>query len=351
MVFLALAFVTVSSLEAHTVGISRGTYRIEGGDVIAEMVFARLELAGALPGLDVDRDGAVSQDELSAAHAQIEALFVDGVKVHAATGLCNGRLRDLTLTEEDGASIRAEYHCPSGLSQDVSVSLEIRFFEALAYGHRHLVSAIAGSSTVHAVTYQSSAAFELPSSAAPQQDAVAWPLFRLGIHHILTGYDHLVFLVGLILVGGRLKPLLAAITAFTVAHSITLGLAVLQVWTPGSRFAESAIALSIAYIGVENWFVKSASSRWLITFPFGLVHGFGFAGALGEIDLPHQQIPAALFSFNAGVETGQLAVLLVLLPAVLGLRRHPWFAKRGVHALSGAIALAGVWWFALRVIE
>jgi hydrogenase/urease accessory protein HupE len=178
---------------------------------------------------------------------------------------------------------------------------------------------------------------------------VAWPLFRLGVQHILLGYDHLIFLLGLLLIGGRLRPLLVMVTAFTVAHSITLGLAALGVWAPSPRMVEPAIALSIAYVGVENWFVHDAARRWLITFPFGLIHGFGFAGALREISLPSSELPLALAAFNLGVEGGQVAVLAVVLPAVLWLGRSRWFADRGVKAASAAIALAGLFWFALRL--
>jgi hypothetical protein len=164
-----------------------------------------------------------------------------------------------------------------------------------------------------------------------------------------TGYDHLIFLLGLILVGGRTRQLLLVITAFTVAHSITLGLAALQIWSPAARLVEPAIALSIAYVGVENWFVRDASRRWMITFPFGLIHGFGFAGALRQIALPHSEIPLALLSFNIGVEAGQLSVLAVVLPLILLLRRRPWFVNRGVKSLSAAVALAGLCWFVIRI--
>jgi hypothetical protein len=112
---------------------------------------------------------------------------------------------------------------------------------------------------------------------------------------------------------------------------------------------EPAIALSIAYIGVENWFVRSADRRWLLTLPFGLVHGFGFAGALGEVSIPAPDVPLALGAFNVGVEVGQLAVLAVLLPLVLLLGRTRWFPDHGVKALSAAVALAGIVWFVGRV--
>ena len=140
---------------------------------------------------------------------------------------------------------------------------------------------------------------------------------RMGIEHILTGYDHLVFLFGLVLIGGRLRSLVGAVTAFTVAHSITLALAVLGVWAPSPRIVEPAIALSIVWVGIENFFVKNAEGRWRITFPFGLIHGFGFAGALREIELPRARVPLALVSFNLGVEVGQLAVMAVVVPLIL----------------------------------
>lgn len=172
-----------------------------------------------------------------------------------------------------------------------------------------------------------------------------------GIEHILLGIDHLAFLFGLVLLGGRLRPILLMVTAFTVAHSITLALAVLGVWTPSPDIIEPMIALSVAYVGVENWFVKDAEKRWRITFPFGLVHGFGFAGALGEIALPSSQVPIALVTFNLGVEAGQVAVLAAVLPIVLYARKKEWFRVGGVKALSALVVVAGGFWFVTRVAD
>jgi hydrogenase/urease accessory protein HupE len=174
--------------------------------------------------------------------------------------------------------------------------------------------------------------------------------FLLGIEHILFGYDHLVFLLGLVLVGGRWRALLLVITAFTLAHSITLGMAVLGVWAPSPRIVEPLIALSVAYVGVENQFVKDAEKRWRITFPFGLIHGFGFAGALGEIQLPKADVPKALLGFNLGVEVGQLAVMAIVLPLIMTARKRPWFEKKGVRYASYVIAGLGIVWFVARII-
>lgn len=150
------------------------------------------------------------------------------------------------------------------------------------------------------------------------------------------------------LVRSRPRELLGVVTAFTVAHSLTLGLATLGVWAPSPRFVEPAIALSIAYVGVENLLVKDARRRWRITFPFGLVHGFGFAGALREIELPRARLPLALVGFNVGVELAQVAALCVMVPLVLLVsRRHT--APRVTQALSVVVTVAGLVWFVARV--
>jgi hydrogenase/urease accessory protein HupE len=350
-VVFALFLVAAGSADGHTVGISRGDYRVLGADVTTDLVFARPEVAGAIPGLDVNHDGTLSQSEVDAGRAAIENAFILGLGVRSQADSCRGVLQDAALTEEDGVLIRAVFHCKAEVE---TVTFNLNFLAALSHGHRHLAAATAGSTTAHAAAYAGNSEFKVTVLrgsnvvAATWTDAV-WPLFCLGIEHILTGYDHLVFLLGLILISNRVRPLLLVITAFTVAHSITLGVSTLQLWSPGTRFVEPAIALSIAYIGVENWFVKDVSRRWLITFPFGLIHGFGFAGALRQISLPHKEIPLALLSFNVGVEAGQFAVLIVTLPVIFWLRRHRWFLDRGVHAVSGAIAFAGILWFLVRV--
>ncbi|MCL2451168.1 MAG: HupE/UreJ family protein, partial [Polyangiaceae bacterium] len=175
----------------------------------------------------------------------------------------------------------------------------------------------------------------------------------MGIEHIGTGYDHLAFLFGLVLVAGRLRDLLTVISAFTIAHSITLAVAALGIWTPPARVVEPAIALSIAYVGVENFFIRSPQRRWRVTLPFGLVHGFGFASALRDVALPPAEVPWALLSFNLGVEIGQVAVIAALLPLLGRLRswEAQWDRGKGlvVHALNAAVVALGGIWFVARV--
>jgi hypothetical protein len=172
-----------------------------------------------------------------------------------------------------------------------------------------------------------------------------------GIHHILIGPDHLLFLVGLLLLGGSIGRLAAIVTAFTAAHSLTLSLAALNYVAPPARLIEPAIALSIVYVGADNLLVKNGRDvRAWIAFGFGFIHGFGFANVLREMHLPPQALGWSLFSFNVGVEIGQLMVVLVVAAAFGWLRARSQEAGRQL-ALAGSIVViaAGAFWFVQRV--
>ena len=172
-----------------------------------------------------------------------------------------------------------------------------------------------------------------------------------GVHHILIGPDHLLFLVGLLLLGGSVRRLLTVITGFTVAHSITLALAVLNIVTPPGRLVEPIIALSIVYVGVDNLMVRGGRDmRVWIALVFGLIHGFGFASVLQEMGLPSGALGWSLFSFNLGVEIGQLTVAVVVASALMALRARSDVAGRRL-AVAGSIVVmaAGTFWFIQRV--
>ena len=172
-----------------------------------------------------------------------------------------------------------------------------------------------------------------------------------GIHHILIGPDHLLFLVGLLLLGGSVRRLLLVVTAFTVAHSITLSLAALNIVTPPSRIIEPAIALSIVYVGVDNLMVgRGRDVRALIAFAFGFIHGFGFANVLREMGLPARALGWSLFSFNVGVEIGQLFVVVFVASALMALRsRNEAAGRRLAFAGSLVVIAMGAFWFVQRV--
>jgi hydrogenase/urease accessory protein HupE len=173
-----------------------------------------------------------------------------------------------------------------------------------------------------------------------------------GIYHIFTGPDHVLFIIGLLLMGGSLMRLLGIVTAFTIAHSITLSLAALNMVNPSPRLIEPAIALSIIYVGIDNLMVGKTGRdvRAWIAFFFGFVHGFGFAGVLKEFGLPQEALGWSLFSFNFGVEIGQACIVVVVASLLAAMRNHSQeLAGRIVRLGSACVILAGTWWFIQRV--
>ena len=195
---------------------------------------------------------------------------------------------------------------------------------------------------------------------------VAWRYLQEGFDHILSGPDHIVFLVGLLLPGGSILTLLQTITAFTVAHSLTVSLAATGIFVPSSRLVEPLIALSIVAIAVENLRVlrsldasdskneSQALRDWrpLAAFAFGLVHGFGFAGALLEVGLPGQALWIALASFNVGVEFGQASIVCCLAPIILYARKKDSkLYLKVARVVSVLIGLIGAVWFCARLVD
>jgi hydrogenase/urease accessory protein HupE len=181
--------------------------------------------------------------------------------------------------------------------------------------------------------------------------AVIKKFLPAGIHHILIGPDHLLFLVGLLLLGGTIRQLAVVVTSFTIAHSITLSLAALNLVSPPARIIEPAIALSIVYVGADNLLVREGRDvRAWIAFAFGFIHGFGFANVLREMDLPARALGWSLFSFNVGVEIGQLIVVLIVATTLAWLRARSEAAGRQL-AFAGSIVViaAGTFWFVQRV--
>ncbi len=177
-----------------------------------------------------------------------------------------------------------------------------------------------------------------------------------GIEHIFLGYDHIAFLIAVVLWARRLWPVIKIVTAFTVAHSITLSLAALQIVVIPSAIVEPAIAASIVFVAVENFFSRDVDRRWRDTFGFGLIHGFGFASALQEVGLPRGSLVPALAAFNLGVEVGQVAIVSLVVPALVILDggfaiasgARPARAAALVYPLSAGIALVACYWVMAR---
>lgn len=188
-------------------------------------------------------------------------------------------------------------------------------------------------------------------AASPGSLEVARRYLVLGFEHILPrGLDHILFVVGLFLLSTRLRPLLWQVTAFTLAHTMTLGLAIYGVVSLPARVVEPLIALSIAYVAIENLLVTEMKPwRPVVVFAFGLLHGLGFAGVLIELGLPRDRMLSALLSFNVGVELGQLAVIGIAFVLVGAVRNREWYRHRIVFPGSVCVALVGLYWTIERI--
>ena len=194
---------------------------------------------------------------------------------------------------------------------------------------------------------------EAPPAKAPSK-AVRFNVtefISIGFEHILPkGLDHILFVVALFFLSTHWKPLLWQVTAFTIAHSLTLGLAMAGVFKLSPGIVEPLIALSIAAVAIVNLFRTSVSPwRWIGVFCFGLVHGLGFAGVLGEMTLPEGRFTASLICFNVGVELGQLAVIAIAYAAVFGVMNKPWYSRYVRSPACYLLAATGLYWTIERI--
>jgi hypothetical protein len=212
-------------------------------------------------------------------------------------------------------------------------------------GHQHMMN-VRLNGNVHEAVLDSRTQEATFSGVKATNMQTVWRFVRLGVEHIFTGYDHLAFLLGLLVATATLGSLVKIITSFTIAHSITLALATFNVIMLPSRLTESLIAVSIAYVAAENLLDFRVMKRYYITFFFGLIHGFGFSSVLREMDLPRSSLALSLFSFNAGVELGQITFVLLIFPLVQDLVTSGW--KQLKPAVSIAVGCLAVYWFVQR---
>jgi len=224
----------------------------------------------------------------------------------------------------------------------------------LARGHRELLSIRAPDGVVLSERMLDAASDEVVTdiSVVGEASSSAARFLLLGVAHILTGYDHLLFLAGVLVMLRRWRDVVQTITAFTVAHSITLALATTGLLLIPGRIVEPLIAASIVYVGIENLMRDVQGSRWKLTFGFGLVHGLGFATVLRDLGIGTngQAIALPLASFNAGVEVGQMAVAALLVPVFWWLAARPIPRLRFAPAWSVLVITAGSYWLVERIV-
>ncbi len=370
---LPLLLATLCAL--HPDSLSRSELVVEGRHARLALRFQSLSAIEVLDGLDQDGDGALSQVELDAGAPRLGAYLVERWRLLEVTEqgvqpLADARVESLQLLESalDGPlalqwmEARIAFRAPAPLT---TFTVESRLFHERNPFHRDLAEIVWNQEPPVRVLFQADdARFDFAPEDVRRPGVLAL-FFRLGFQHILEGYDHLAFLLALLVAAPRLKSLVGVVTAFTVAHTITLAWTALD---PGGlldrvpdRLVELAIALSIAYVATENLLRKEPHNTWKEAFGFGLLHGLGFAGFLADALAGERLVVTALFGFNLGVEAGQLAVVGVLAAALALLRRRSVRAARdgdGAPSFlvptwlrlssSAVVAVLALYWFGQR---
>ncbi|MDQ7064372.1 MAG: HupE/UreJ family protein [candidate division KSB1 bacterium] len=236
------------------------------------------------------------------------------------------------------------------LKNATALNAKFLFFDDFGERFKNLIKVVHGEQLHQYVTFADLPTIRLQLGDEVDLGRQIVTFIRLGIEHIFIGIDHILFLFGLLVLGGRFWHLVKIVTSFTVAHSLTLILAALGWVNLPVKLVESAIALSIAYVAAENFIAKSIDRRWLLTGFFGLVHGFGFANVLQELGLPSRGLVSSLLAFNLGVELGQVVIVALFLPML-------WFINRSAHrtafvwTTSAIIFLFGITWFLERAFN
>jgi hypothetical protein len=339
---------------AHQQSVSLAELNVAGSRVRGQLRFAGADL-GTLLHLEQAPDGAYTQSGVDAVLPALVDLTLNDYSVATPAGPCSLDPGSKAKVEgSDGIVVTGAWTCPGDVD---ALRVRVGFLEVLPSGHAHLAKISFPDGQVSQRVVQADApGFDVERRVGFW--TAAGRFLRLGIEHIFTGYDHIAFLIGLLLLGGTFKELVQIVTAFTAAHSITLALATLSIVNPTPRVIEPLIAASIVYVAAENlWALRRGTMasalrhRWMLTFAFGLVHGFGFASVLRELHLPRSGIAAALVTFNVGVEIGQVCIVALAVPLFAVLRRTRWFEPLGVRLCSFVVGCLGLTWLVQRIVS
>jgi hypothetical protein len=355
---ILMAMTTIAPASAHKSSDSYLSLGVSGATIDGQWDIALRDLDYAI-GLDGDNDGIVTWRELRARQAAIADYALSRLQVTSDDAPCALQATDhLVDHHSDGAYeiLRFKAVCAAP-PQRLEIGYHLLF--DLDRQHRGLLRLEEQGSTHTAIFSPDQTIFRLEGHEAGWLRQVR-DYFREGVWHIWTGYDHLLFLSALLLpavlrrragrweavagFGAAFRDVLKIVTAFTLAHSVTLSLAVLGYIALPSRLVESAIALSVVAAALNNVLPLIEKRLWLVAFGFGLIHGLGFASVLAELGLPKDALALSLVSFNLGVEAGQMAVVAALLPLAYGWRRS-WIYSRlvlGMGSLSIAV-IASLW--------
>jgi hypothetical protein len=349
---------------AHKASDSYLVLNVKGTAVTGQWDIALRDIDFAL-GLDANGDGAITWGELRARHADIAAWALGRLNLERGTDCSLQVAQNLVDAHSDGnyAVLRLSGTCPSATA---ALKVHYRLLFDLDALHRGLLRLDLDGVTQTAVLGPDTGVATFRAGEASRIDQFLQYVVE-GIWHIWIGFDHILFLLSLLLPAVlvltakrwegvptfrlALREVLWVVTAFTVAHSITLTLAALQIVSLPSRWVESAIAASVVLAAANNLWPVVEHRRWVVAFAFGLIHGFGFASVLTDLGLPADTLVLSLLGFNVGVETGQLAIVAGFLPAAYLLRNTALY-RRGVFMGGSFLTLlVALVWLAERALD
>lgn len=358
IVFAALLLAWISPAQAHKPSDSYLLVTANGATLTGQWDIALRDLDFAI-GLDADADGVISWGETRARKDAIAAYAFARLGLEADGASCALSSTELLIDRHSDGAYAVLPFTAACSAPPRRLTVAYRLFADIDPQHKGLLRLVAGETTTTAIfdPDQPRQSFDLASASLWRQLA---DYLAMGVEHIWSGYDHILFLLSLLLPAAALRccgiwtpkrdfrpaliEVIQIVTAFTLAHSITLALASLQIVTLPTRLSESAIAFSVVVAALDNIFPLIRGRRWAVAGGFGLVHGFGFATVLIELGLPAASTALALAGFNIGVEIGQLTIVALFLP-LAWLLREQWVYRRA--AIVGGsfviVCIASIW--------
>jgi len=353
-----------ASVQAHTLSVAHVDISRQGADgLLVEVDVAVRDLALTMP-LDANGDNDITWGELRNQQPAFEQLLLRSVQLKSAATSCKLQPESLGTRSYDGiayASMAFSSNCGSGTG--LAIQYDLIFDQDPA--HRAIVAWRLGDNVQTNILQAGTRNARLSGTGSSGGGGAFRQFLREGIHHILGGIDHLAFLLALLLpavlvrqdgrwqptprVAGSLRSVAGVVTAFTLAHSITLSLAALGIVRPDGQVVEVVIAVSVLLAALNNIWPVVTGRVWLVALAFGLIHGMGFARALQDLGLPKGQELLALLGFNLGVELGQLGVVALMFPILAGVRRQRWYPQLAMPLLSALIAVAALYWIWQRL--
>ena len=336
-----------TTARAHPFSQSVSVLVVSGREVRASLTLDLLDFH-QLPDIDRNRDNRISYVELDDAIERIYMAVAQHYLVRSAGDPLETTVERYQLTDETRIRLDILYRFAGEVTTiDVTSTLDL----ITQPNHLHLISVRSGPITYEAVLEASrpTAAFAFATGAGSYVRTFGY-FARLGVKHIFTGYEQLAFLLGLVIATTSVRALVKIVTSFAVAQSITLALATFDAVVLPTTLTESLIALSIAYVAIENLLRNQLNERYRITFLFGLIHGFGFSAFLRKMQLPRPDLALSLFSFTAGVEFGQIMFVAVVFVVMIYRASSEWQMRIRL-AVSSGVACFSMYWFAQRVFS